>query len=777
MSNKINESKEFAKIKEEILAQMRLEQKKFAQNLEDRMDETNQLINDLNTKFLENKDFFENVLSQKYYTQKLENLDKNSTKINDSLLAHEIRISKNIDEINSLRTKYDKIILDNLLIPGQIGPSCQYKNLSQYLKNNIYDMTRMKADNENMKNLSNEIRVKFETGTKNITGLIDNSVTRSNQYTDSRINDCISVLDNKTKQMNEKIMEMRMKMIQKQSILEENINLFKDNYEEQLRIQNEKIKNLNSIINQINEDLPDEEIIYKNIDKLKHKLKSTKNLLLSFIANYQPPAENQQPQGKNRRNSVMGLEFSDLINSNLEALLPSPRKNGKNDSKINESSTGKNNKGRESLSPVRRQRQTINVSSKFQSNQKTNVKLKLINISETSSDSNDNDEKFANIKEKYKSKYKNKQNENETNNDINYIKDTKETNERKKRESKYNFNESKKNKNKSSRNNKLDKENKSKGNNKNKNNKSVSKNIQKDFSNANSFDSISDSNYSDSYQEMDKVMEIKPKQKYLNKKNIEKIMIQSKTINPKEKHVFHISNTSNNSVNHFPNINIENNNFSNSKLKSTYQSFSRNINNNTNTISSNQYSNNANTQIQQSNFYRTQQEEKKEIIKDFFSKYDKKAIPENLSLIKNRANLDLYNYSVSPPDNKHFLDTKQDEIYDPPLSKEFLFNKKNNPNDKSYSGSKLKNLTKKFNANIKINLGNSVETSNKKVGTINNDKKMFLGSNNNNDNNKFIRNKKMEFTNKFTNTYRNYFPENIKKEKMYNMMMNTSKKG
>ena len=132
MSNKINESKEFAKIKEEILAQMRLEQKKFAQNLEDRMDETNQLINDLNTKFLENKDFFENVLSQKYYTQKLENLDKNSTKINDSLLAHEIRISKNIDEINSLRTKYDKIILDNLLIPGQIGPSCQYKNLSQY---------------------------------------------------------------------------------------------------------------------------------------------------------------------------------------------------------------------------------------------------------------------------------------------------------------------------------------------------------------------------------------------------------------------------------------------------------------------------------------------------------------------------------------------------------------------------------------------------------------------------------------------------------------------
>ena len=179
-----------------------------------------------------------------------------------------------------------------------------------------------------------------------------------------------------------------------------------------------------------------------------------------------------------------------------------------------------------------------------------------------------------------------------------------------------------------------------------------------------------------------------------------------------------------------------------SKLKNTFQSFSRNLINNNNTIS--------NQNSQQSNFYRTQQEDKKEIIKDFFSKYDKKSIKENLSMIKNRGNLDLYNYSVSPPDKRHFLDTKNDEIYDPPLSKEFLFNKKNNAN-------KMGNLskTRQKNPYIKLNKGNSVETSNKKVGTIDyKEKKMYFNSNNNNK--KYITNKKMDFANKFSNTFKKF---------------------
>ena len=756
MSNKTNENKELEKIKEEILKQMKIEQKKFARNLEEKMDETTQLINDINKKFEENKAFFENVLSQKYYLQKLDNLDKISSKLNDSLLSHEIRISKNINEINSLRTKYDRIILDNLLIPGQIGPSCQFKNLAQYLKNNIYDMTRIKTDNENMKNLSNDLKIKFETNTKNITGLIENCVTRCNQFTDSRISDCISVLENKTKQMNEKLMEVRMQIIQKQDKADENHNFWKLKFEERIKNQDEKIMELNNEIEKINEDLTDEGKICTKISKLKHKLKKIKNVLLAFISNYQPPNNNNQTsQGKNRRNSMMGLEFTELLNSNLESILPSSGKNRRNESK--DMITSKNNRTRELLSPVKPKRQSVNINSnsKFQSNQKQNIKLKMINISESSSDDSDNGEKMMSKKDK-----------NKNGKNVNDIFENKDNN----------FNESKKNKNKSNRSNKLDKGSKNKNNIKNKNNKNASKVIKKDNnSNDDSFNSISDSSESDYHQEKNKVTEFKPKLKYQNKRINEKIMIQSKTINQNEKPAFHLSKTSNNSFNFNQNVNMENIISTNSKLVNTYQSFSRNLNNN-NTLSNNQNSIN---NTQQSNFYRTQKEEKKEIIKDFFSKYDKNTIQENLSLIKNRGNLDLYNYSVSPPDNNHFLDTKQDEIYDPPLTKEFLFNKKNNPNNQSYMNTKIGsiNAMKRNTLNIKINMGNNIGINNKRVGNNNSsEKKIFLNNNNSPNNSKFVKNKKMEFSNKFTNTYRNYFPENAKREKMYNVI-DASKKG
>ena len=629
MSIKFNENKELIKLKEEILAQMKIEQKKYADNLEERMDETNRLIFESNKKFEENKDFFKNILSQKYYLDKIESLDSKSSKINDSLLAHEIRISKNIDEINSIKTKYDKVILDNLLLPGQIGPSCKYKNLSQYLKNNIYDMVRMKEDNENIKNLSKDLKVKYETEAKNVTGLIDNSVIRSNQYTDSRINDCISILEHKTKEMSEKIMDLRMKFIEKQENLEKNLNFLKQHFEEKIKKQDENIKELNSIIMSINDNLPDEENIHENIDKLKNKLKNMKNLLINFINNFQQlnnnnNNNNNQSQAKHRRNSMMlGIDLAELINDNSEEPT-SKRKKNLNEQKLVDINPAKNkDRTKELLSPKHVRKGTV-VSLKYKSNQKQNIKLQLINISENSSDNNDNNnDKSRHQKDKKNTKKKLDEINEKTNSNHVIIESKKDKN---KNDRNYIINKVRGNKNKSSIRHKM--------------NKNTSKSNKKDNSPSDSFSSISGSSDSNYYfKEKDKEMDDKYKSNYHGKKNNEKIVIQSKTINNPKRSLFPLGNTSLNSYNNFQNFNIDPNNLTNIKLKNTYQNFSRNLNNNNNNQSSN-----SNLNSQQMNFYHTQQEEKKEIIKDFFSKYDKNAIHENLNLIKNRANLDLYNY-------------------------------------------------------------------------------------------------------------------------------------
>ena len=741
------------KLKEEILSQLKQEQEKFMQNVERKMEEHNNALHESIKKLEENKGFVEKILSNKYYFEKIESLDKISSKLNDGILAHEIRISKNIDDINALRTKYDKIIIDNLLLPGQIGPSCQFKNLSQYIKNNIYDMTRMKADNEIIKNIGNELKMKHENNTKNITDLINNSVTRSNQYTDSRLNDCIFVLENKLKEMNEKLMEMRMKSIQSQEKLQEDIENFKQNFKELTKIQDNKILTFSNMVEALNLRLPEEEDILNSIKKLKSKYHHIKEFLLEFIDTYQQNPNNNinnnnnnniSPQQLRHRQSsiILSSQLEGLINNNLDQISTIPRKDQKLYSRIEDGIVNKE-KINGLFSPQRHQRQSMNMNLKYKSNQKANIKLKLINISENSSD--DNDDKDENKKEK-NANIKRSLNYNNEKTNNNYS------------------NDPKKNMNKSYRNNKLDKESRNKNNIKTKNNKNESKTLKKENSNFNSFDSISGSSDNNYSKEKDKMMDFKSKKKYYNnKKNNERIMIQSKTISHQDKNIYNSNNNSkltNNS--NFLNTLIDNynnqnqNNLPINRFKNTFQSSSRNYNNQ---ISNNQ---NMNLNSKPPNFYRTQQEEKKEIIRDFFSKYDKSTIQNNLSYIKNRGNLDLYNYSVSPPDKEHFLDTKYDEIYDPPISKELIFNKKN---EKSNAKTKISRLSK-MKYNIKLNSENNFEPNNKKTGTIYNISN--LGSN------KFMNNKKAEYSNKFTNTFRGSLPNFQKKEKIYSM--NSSKK-
>ena len=140
---------------------------------------------------------------------------------------------------------------------------------------------------------------------------------------------------------------------------------------------------------------------------------------------------------------VIGSEIMELLRNSSYIEPESPRKNAGNDNKLNDLSAVKNkDRTRELLSPFKKHRQSAAnfTNFKYKSNQKANnLKMKLINISETSSDNNnDNNDKNTNKKSK------NNPNKNKLN----------EINEQTNNNSIHNnFNESKKNKNKSNKSN------------------------------------------------------------------------------------------------------------------------------------------------------------------------------------------------------------------------------------------------------------------------------------------------------------------------------------
>ena len=706
MSNKIN-NELLASIKEEILKE-----------LGGKLEESTKIIE-------ENKRIFECFLQQKYQLDKLETLEKVVNKCNDSLVSHEIRISNNKNELGAITAKYDKIVLDNLYVQGFIGPSCQYKNLASYIKNSVTDFSKMKIDNENVKRETKDFKVKLETATKNITNLIDGAVLRCNNYTDNRINDFHMILENKIKELNEKNMDMRMKNIQFQSKLEQQIKDLKAEYEEKMLKQKDEIsQTLSNKVEYLNMSLLslDKNPKFIELDDIKAKCNQLEKDIKE-IKQYMSKGDtgniniNQdQKLRRFRRKSVMyenenlnGL-FENIKNNYLNIRKSSNASNvnnainsgGQNNntkfgssSKIIKVENDKNNlndispryerkdKNRQqTLSPLKSKfynensNNIIILSNNTNNNQnKGNFSYKVLNNSKISN--NNNNEEYYNKMDVNKSKSVPRK----FNSKSNLI------NMKDKIISKDNY----MNKNKTS-NNYYYHNNKSGGGGGNKNininisniNNSKIKNNNYNMTNpinedSDSFISITNSSkdediINNTYNKTSNDLSTKTKLLFLNKKNniISNISnIQDKKLplnlmNKSEKNKLYL--------NKIKNMELDNND---SKINSKI------------------------------NYNKSQSNYREEIVKELFTKYDKGNMTINLNQIKNKGNLDLYNYSISPPDNKYIGKAKINELFEPPLNKDIFFNKKNimETNNLKHYYTK-RNLTVKPSLNMQLYYGN-----------------------------------------------------------------------
>ena len=96
--------------------------------------------------------------------EKIPDYEISINKLNDQIITHEIRIKNLSDDFLKATQKYDKIYLDNLELPGYIGPYAKFKNcktffdyvirefnkINQYKEKNIMDVKAYKEKLENI---------------------------------------------------------------------------------------------------------------------------------------------------------------------------------------------------------------------------------------------------------------------------------------------------------------------------------------------------------------------------------------------------------------------------------------------------------------------------------------------------------------------------------------------------------------------------------------------------------------------------------------------------
>jgi len=189
--------------------------------------------------------------------------------IDNRIYNHEMRIKISLDEINRIKTKYDKIIDDNLRIPSIIGSTSKYKNLRDYLNYVNQEMPKIRCETEEQKKIISEVKKNFDIFPKTLVHMVDSSAKQCNGYTEQIQKEIKKNIDVKLNDFNEKIMEIKVENLDNKKLFEEKTNIL-----------NEEINQYKSIRNEILSSV--EEKMKKLKEREKDKDQKIKKLLKDF---------------------------------------------------------------------------------------------------------------------------------------------------------------------------------------------------------------------------------------------------------------------------------------------------------------------------------------------------------------------------------------------------------------------------------------------------------------------------------------------------------------
>ncbi len=290
-NNNINEKEvelnDFQFFKNEILSHLQQLDKSFSLKIQEQALKTSNIMNEMNEKInslIEKNTFLSDTLSNiKFKAEKLDELDAYKKKSEQQILTHDISLKETIKDFSNLKYKYDKIFLDNLTIPGQIGQGAKYKNLGEFLSYMIQEMKNINYEKEQFKRDIKEIKQKSDNTVKEVKTIITNSQNVCNKYSDTKDSILNEKINSEIHLCNEKMMDIRIENVKAAQNLEKKTDELMNEWKKILDIKSEIELKLNENINIFKND---KDIAVQRYEDMKiefNKIKSRFGSLVEFI--------------------------------------------------------------------------------------------------------------------------------------------------------------------------------------------------------------------------------------------------------------------------------------------------------------------------------------------------------------------------------------------------------------------------------------------------------------------------------------------------------------
>ena len=257
--------------KDETLKIMREMGKQLFEGIKQKSNELDSKISEIElklSKFKEtNKRMYDLILEQKVYIEKIKNLSEFKSKTETRLLSFDIKLANFFSELVTFKSHYDKILIDNLTVPGIIGLSCKYNTIADYIADNINKTKLYHSEQEKIKNDISSLKKSNENFEKSLNGIVEVSVSTSKLYVDARNNELKNFFGKKIEGINNILISTK-------NELEENI--YKKDDVKSL-IKDEIINTKNEILNIIEENSKKNNKENKDKDKDKDNKDKMKN--------------------------------------------------------------------------------------------------------------------------------------------------------------------------------------------------------------------------------------------------------------------------------------------------------------------------------------------------------------------------------------------------------------------------------------------------------------------------------------------------------------------
>ena len=226
---------DYIEFKDEIMKKIRLLENKFTSDFNSKFSQISEGFEKLDLKInslsQNNTSLIEFITKQNFNYEKFTDLQDFKIKADRELITHDIKIKKIIEELEKLKIRYDKILNDNLIVPGQVGPGGQHKNLAEYVINQINEFQKIRNDTEQIRNrVDNAARIALNA--------VNTSFSQFQRYTDEKNKSTQIMIERKYNQFSDKILELETELNKYQYKIEKQIKPIEVDIQKLIKIRN-----------------------------------------------------------------------------------------------------------------------------------------------------------------------------------------------------------------------------------------------------------------------------------------------------------------------------------------------------------------------------------------------------------------------------------------------------------------------------------------------------------------------------------------------------------